>query len=162
MTFIISTLAALSGSEISVLMNKQVASILNMLLLTAIGLWFILEPFIRKSSPMGEHEMTEKKSIWYVLMNPEHADMDNSKDIDFKEATVLGIALSLNNIGGGLGAGMIGLNSLLVGFFSAVISFIALWAGNYITGIFLRGRLGNAATIVAGLVLIAIGIEQVI
>ncbi len=88
--------------------------------------------------------------------------MDNSKDIDFKEATVLGIALSLNNIGGGLGAGLIGLNSWPVGLLSAVISFLALWAGNYVTEFFMKRRLGNAATIMAGVVLIAIGIEQVL
>ncbi len=88
--------------------------------------------------------------------------MDNSKDIDFKEATVLGIALSINNIGGGLGAGLIGLNSWLVGLLSAVISFLALWAGNYVTEFFMKWKLGNAATITAGVVLIAIGIEQVL
>ena len=75
---------------------------------------------------------------------------------------MLGIALSINNIGGGMGAGMIGLNSFLVGLFSAIFSFLALWAGNYIAEFFMRWKLGNAATIVAGMALIAIGIEQIL
>ncbi len=134
-----------------------------MVLLTAIGLWIIAEPY-RKRNNTAVKEPSEpgEKSIWHVFLNPEHADMDNSMDIDFKEATVLGIALSINNIGGGLSAGLIGLNSWLVGLFSAVISFLALWAGNYITEYFVKWKLGNAATIIAGSVLIAIGIEQVL
>ena len=162
-TFGISTCAAFSGTVLANVLSKQIASILSMLILSAIGIWFIMEPLIAdKNKQANGHQHEQRKSIWHVLANPEHADMDNSKDIDFKEATLLGVALSLNNIGGGLGAGMIGLNALLVGFFSAVISFIALWAGNYITEIVLKGKLGNAATILAGLALIAIGVEQIL
>ena len=88
--------------------------------------------------------------------------MDNSKHIDFREATLLGIALSINNVGGGLSAGMIGLNSFWVGFLSAVLSFIALWAGNYIAEFFVKLNIDKKTPVVAGLLLIAIGIEQII
>jgi putative Mn2+ efflux pump MntP len=54
------------------------------------------------------------------------------------------------------------LNSFLVGFFSALFSFLALWAGNYIADFFMKWKLGNAATIIAGTVLIAIGVEQIL
>ena len=57
---------------------------------------------------------------------------------------------------------MIGLNSFFVGFFSAVISFLALWAGNYIIDFFNKWNLGKKATILAGVLLIIIGIKQVI
>ncbi len=163
-TFFISASAAFSGELMSRLFSKHFSSVISMALLTVIGLWIIVEPYIKKKNDESNKEAHEadSKSIWHVFLNPEHADMDNSKDIDFKEATVLGIALSINNIGGGLGAGLIGLNSWLVGLFSAVISFLALWAGNYVTEFFMKWKLGNAATIMAGVVLIAIGIEQVL
>ena len=96
------------------------------------------------------------------MKNTENADEDNSNDIDFKEATFLGIALSINNIGGGLSAGIIGLNPFFIGFFSAVISFVALWAGNYITDFFKKHNIGNKATIVAGIMLILLGIKQIL
>lgn len=162
-TFIISTFAAMSGTFMTGFFSKHLSSVISMVLLSAIGLWMIVDPYLRENSHLvKKKDKSRGKSIWHVFFNPEHADMDNSKHIDFKEATVLGIALSLNNIGGGLGAGMIGLNSWLVGLFSAVISFLALWAGNYVTEYFMRWKLGNAATIMAGLVLIAIGIEQIL
>jgi putative sporulation protein YtaF len=166
-TFIISGGAAYSGTTITGILSKNVTSIIAMLLLIAIGLWMIIEPFIKREkndSHHNIHESGEKKTagILQVMSNPEKADMDKSMNIDFKEATVLGIALSINNIGGGLSAGMIGINALMMGFLSAVINFIALWAGNYIAEFFMKWNLHRKAAFAAGIILIAIGIGQVI
>lgn len=161
-TFIISATAAFSGTLISGFLGRQWSSILSMLLLTGIGLWIIAEPYMKKSGAvLKEPQPGDGANILQILANPEKADMDNSKHIDFKEATMLGFALSINNIGGGLGAGMMGLNSFWVGFFSALISFLALWIGNYITDYFTRWNIGNKAAVTAGIILIAIGIEQI-
>lgn len=161
-TFIISSLAAFSGSVVSKLLNKNTASIISMILLITIGLWIIIEPYTHKYMSENGNAETENTNIYDILVNPEKADKDRSKDIDFKEATFLGIALSINNVGGGLSAGMIGLNSFFVGFFSAVISFLALFAGNYITDFFKKWNLEKRATIFSGLILILIGIKQVL
>lgn len=158
-TFVISFLAAFSGTMISGSLGKQLSSIIAMVLLTAIGSWMILEQFIRDKC--GEKPIRKNwKGICYILVKPENADMDNSKHIDFKEATFLGIALSINNVGGGLSAGMIGLNSFLVGFLSAVLSFIALWAGNHVAEFFIKRNISDKAAVAGGVLLIAIGIEQ--
>ena len=144
-------------------MSKQLSSLIAMLLLAAIGSWMILEPYLKRDNNCtGEVVQGKKKSARHVLLNPHNADMDNSKHIDFKEATLLGIALSINNVGGGVSAGIIGLNSFWVGFLSAVLSFLALWAGNYIAEFFIKWNLSQKATVVAGTILIAIGIEQII
>ncbi len=162
-TFVISFGAAFSGTIISGLITKHISSLIAMLLLTGIGLWLILEPYLKTGSEHMNGVVREnRKSACNVLLNPGHADMDNSKHIDFKEATLLGIALSINNVGGGISAGMIGLNSFWIGCLSAVISFIALWAGNYVAEFFIKRNLSSKAALVAGLLLIAIGIEQII
>lgn len=162
-TFVISFFAALSGTIISGFLSKQLSSIIAMLILSAIGSWMIVEQYVRRNNNRTEKPDQENgKSICHILLKPENADMDNSKHIDFKEATLLGIALSINNIGGGLSAGMIGLNTFLIGLLSAVLSFLALWAGNYIAEFFIKWRISEKATVVAGIVLIAIGIEQII
>ena len=57
---------------------------------------------------------------------------------------------------------MIGLNTFWVGFLSAVLSFLALWVGNYIAEFFIRWNLTKKATFVTGILLIAIGIEQIL
>lgn len=162
-TFCISGLAAQAGSQMSTVLSKRTSSIISMVLLCCIGLWIMLRDYIKKETyTESRSEDLTDKSILYVLKKPAEADMDNSKNIDYKEATLLGIALSINNIGGGLSAGMIGLNSIFVGFFSAFISFISLLAGNYITSFFEKFKLGNKANILAGIALIIIGIKQLI
>ena len=162
-TFVISSLAAFSGSLLTTYFTKRFSSILSMCILVSIGLWIIIEPLVKKDSPENSNKLcTQDISIYGVLRDPESADADNSKNIDFKEATFLGIALSINNIGGGIGAGMIGLNSIFVGFFSAIISFLALFMGNYISDFFNKFHLGKTASIISGLILIIIGINQIL
>jgi putative sporulation protein YtaF len=162
-TFIISFFAAFAGTIISGYISKELSSVIAMLLLTAIGLWMILEPYLKNNAECpGESIQKKKKSPGHVLLNPQNADMDDSKHIDFKEATLLGIALSINNVGGGVSAGMIGLNSFWVGFLSAVLSFIALWSGNYVAEFFIKWNISKKATLIAGLLLIAVGVEQII
>ena len=90
---------------ISGFVSKRFSSIIAMLLLTAIGLWMIAEPYIRKDNESpGDSGQEDGKNVFRVMMKPEYADKDHSKHIDFKEATVLGVALSINNIGGGISA----------------------------------------------------------
>ena len=161
-TFIISTLSAFFGKALTIFLNKSACSIISMTLLIAMGLWIILEPFIKKED--NDNTSIEKKenNIYGILKDPTNADADNSKDIDFKEATMLGIALSLNNIGCGLSAGMIALNPFFLGFFSALINFLALWAGGYITNYLSKWHLDKKATIFSGILLILIGIKQIL
>lgn len=159
-TFVISSVSAVSGTFISSILSKRVGDILSMLILTIIGLCIILEPLIKVSNQI-DNNIKNRNLIYNILENPESADIDNSKDIDFKEATFLAIALSINNIGGSLSAGIMGLNSYFVGAFSAVLSFVALWSGNYLTAFLNRYKIGNKAVILSGIVLIIIGIKQI-
>jgi putative sporulation protein YtaF len=160
-TFVISYFAAYSGTVISGYIGKQLSSLLTMILLSGIGSYMIYRQYLKRMC-RGEFGQDNKKGICHILLKPENADIDNSKHIDFKEATLLGIALSVNNVGGGVSAGMIGLNPFWVGLLSAMLSFFILWAGNYMAEFFIKWNLSNKATVAAGIMLIAIGIEQVI
>ena len=162
-TLIISTSFAYLGSSISLFLNERITSYISMLLLVMIGAWIILGEIKRhKKISKTNDAIKNSKNLFTLLDQPENADLDNSKDIDFKEATLLGLALSLNNIGGGLSAGMIGLNSLYVGLLSSAISFVALFAGNYLAKLFNRYNFGDKATITSGVILILIGIKQIL
>ncbi len=162
-TFVISFFAAYSGTLISGVISKQLSSLIAMLLLTAIGSWIILEPYLKKDNDcMDESVQGDKKSARHASQNSKNPDMDYSRHINFREATLLGLALSINNVGGGVSAGIIGLNSFWVGLLSAVISFLALWSGNYIAEFFIKWNISKKASVVAGILLIALGIEQII
>ncbi len=43
----------------------------------------------------------------------------------------------------------------------ALVSFIVLWAGNYVAEFFVKRNITEKAAVVGGLLLIAIGIKQV-
>ncbi|MGO9380299.1 MAG: hypothetical protein ACLPN1_03515 [Dissulfurispiraceae bacterium] len=119
----------------------ELSSLIAMLLLSAIGLWMTLEPYLKKNNDRIDETVQENdKSARHVLLNPQNDDVDDSKHIDFREDTRLAIALSTNNVVGGVDAVMIGLNSFWVGFLSAVLSFLALCAGNYVAEIFIKWR----------------------
>ncbi len=160
-TFIIAVLAALGGTKVSALFSTGISSVVSMVILLGIGLWIIKGQFAKKEEEEQPAE-TKGKGMLEVLRKPENADMDNSKVIDFKEATMLGIALSLDNVGGGFSAGMLGLNIFFMGLMSALVSFLALWSGNYVSSFLNRFGLGKKAALVSGIALILLGFKQIL
>jgi putative sporulation protein YtaF len=162
-TFVVSACAVASGTKLSGFLGKRDTSVAAMLLLTTIGSWMIFEEYVRKdATDTAKTEAKKSRSILGVFLKPANADMDDSRSIEFKEATVLGIALSINNVGGGLSAGMIGLSPFWIGLLSAILSFVALWAGNFIAEYCTRHSFSKRPALVAGLLLIAIGITQIL
>jgi len=159
-TFVISFAAAFSGAAAIGSLGTKAASVVAMGLLVATGSWMVLQT---RKQAWHEEKPPEKDAatLWTVLLKPHYADTDASKHIDLKEGAVLGIALSINNIGGGLSAGIIGVNPFLVALLSALVSFAALWAGNYMAQFFVKRRITDKAAVIGGALLIAIGIKQV-
>ena len=95
-----------------------------------------------------------------VLADPACADRNRSHDIDLREATVLAVALSLNNIGGGFSAGLVHLSAWWTALFSAVVSYLVLWFGGWAGNQLGVTRLGKHAQTIAGALLLVIGLSQ--
>jgi putative sporulation protein YtaF len=159
-TFAISSAAAFAGGVAIGPFGAKTASIIAMAILVVLGSWMIFRAN-KEEWPGEKPPEPSSRSLWTVLSKPHHADMDDSKHIDFKEATILGIALSINNIGGGLIGGVIGINPFLLGSLAAIISFLALWGGNYVADFFVKRRLANKVATLGGVLLIAIGVKQI-
>jgi len=160
-TFLISYAAASSGAAAIGYFGAQAAASIAMIFLVALGAWMILQarkPAWREKQPFGGKQ---RESLWTVLLKPQRADVDRSRHIDFKEGSVLGIALSINNIGGGVSGGIVGVDPFLVALLSALVSFVALWAGNYMAEFFVKRNITEKVGIVAGALLIALGIKQI-
>jgi putative sporulation protein YtaF len=95
-----------------------------------------------------------------ILEEPNTVDQDHSGNVDLKEATLLGAALSLNNIAGGIGGGMAGLKPELTALFATMISFIFFEIGVKFGKSYFTKCLGDRASQLAGAILIAIGIYE--
>ena len=95
-----------------------------------------------------------------LLDNPFSADQDFSRHIDRREALLLGVALSLNNVVNGVAAGIAGLDPMRVTILVCIFSVLTIWAGMG-AGIRFGARVAGRSTgVVSGLLLIFIGIYQ--
>lgn len=97
-----------------------------------------------------------------LLDAPETADADGSGTIDRKEAAVLALALSINNMGLGLGASIAGFDPWITAAAAAALSFAAIWGGclagrRWASRLF--GRLGPFA---AGAAMAALGVFEML
>ncbi|WP_442755592.1 manganese efflux pump [Methylocystis sp. JAN1] len=158
-TLLVSAAAAYFGGVVILFFGKFLASFFAMAMLVSLGLWMILHARLQSWHERIHEEKSATRRI-HILKKPHDADIDGSKHIDFAEGTVLGLALSVNNVGGGVAAGVLGVNPMLVGFLSAVVSFLALWAGNYVAAFFIRRRISDKAALAGGAALILIGLKQ--
>lgn len=93
-----------------------------------------------------------------ILKHPAAADVDRSGNISPGEAAILGIALSLDAFGAGLGAALIGLSPwitpVVIGLSSGLFIVAGLQAGAKMSGLDWARRL----VFLPGMILIAIGI----
>jgi len=156
-TFLITASAVVLGDQVAHLLAPPVARMSSAVVLCGLGLWLLL-PALSKGKKRENTQ--EKPSMLAVLVDPQQADRDHSRQIDLQEATLLGFALSVNNLGGGMSAGLVHLSVLWTAFFSALFSFLALWLGGWAGRRLAATRLGDYAQVLAGVLLIVIGLRQ--
>lgn len=156
-TFVLSAASAYIGGLLPGAIDGGVCAWVSMALFVSMGAWCVADPLLKRRK-----RKKEGRGLIRILENPEEADVNRSKDIDFREATLLGVALSINNVGGSFSAGVIGLNPWLIGVLSAAVSFGALWVGRQVSAIFKRFNLGDIVSAISGAILILIGVAQIL
>jgi putative sporulation protein YtaF len=97
-----------------------------------------------------------------ILNNPFIADADLSNHIDLREGATLGLALTLNNIANGVGAGMIGLNIMLLTLLVFIVSIVTIWVGIKIGAYYGHRIFGRLTGFAAGILLVVIGVYEII
>ncbi|SFV00119.1 manganese efflux pump [Alicyclobacillus macrosporangiidus] len=122
-----------------------------------VGLWVLTEPLHgRREMQPGEGNVVKR-----ILRDPAAADFDHSHTLNLGEAVILGVAAALNALAGGFDAGVVHIGIVWTAAAVAVTSFVLLGAAAYVGRRYIAKRLGNWATCVAGLVMIAIGMHQI-
>ena len=147
------------GNWIALFISEFTANLIGAIVLGIIGVFILCQPFLGQRNTVGSKD---GNVLIGILRDPEKADFDGSKTISFSEAIVLGIALSINNIAGGFDAGVTYLNLWLTATISGVFSFICISSFAYVGKRFLAEYLGKWATVIAGVLLILIGIDQLL
>jgi len=155
----ITAAAVYFGQWLAHWVSHAAAHIASGTVFSGLGLWMLL-PSFRRASPEPTRPGSGVPRVLRLLQEPQLADRDSSREIDLAEATLLGLALSLNNIAGGVSAGLIHLDPLAVALCSAAISCLVVELGNR-SGRWLAGSAtSDRAQVVAGLLLVAFGVFQ--
>ena len=139
-------LAMTAGRALSGL-DGHLANLLGALALAILGLFYVVKAF-------SDHKET-------LLTHPEKADADHSGRIDTKESLLLGLALSVNNVGVGFTAGAAGLAVGWTVLFTFLINLAAIPLGARLGNTCLSRFLGKYAELASGLVIFLIGMVQV-
>jgi putative sporulation protein YtaF len=87
-------------------------------------------------------------------------DYDYSGRIELKEALVLALALTLNNLSCGFAAGLMGLNIFAMIVASFVISLVFFYIGIRLGFLYIARWFGEKGDIVAAIILILVGIYE--
>ena len=170
----ISTLSISVGKFIYRLFPPFFCNIIGFLILILMGLFIIFQA-LRKSKKTASSYENSQKRIYnlfiksfgitiQIIKNPINSDLDNSKNIDGKEALYLGFALSLDSLCIGIGNAMLGMFSfifpMLVAFFQLIFLSLGLIFGNKLKSV--TNIPDNIWSIISGILLIFIGISKLI
>jgi putative sporulation protein YtaF len=158
----------LLGHGAARLLPVSAAKHLGAALIFLVGLWIGLEAWLEQLEPAHGDEPQRllrislgAPGLWLeILRDPQQADVDRSGVIDLREALLLGIALSLNNLGTGLGAGLNGYPVLMTTGLTAVGSWLTISGGAWL-GRISGGRFqARSAGYVAMLILLGLAVWE--
>lgn len=160
----ISTLGSmLIGKYLSCYLPGQTTNYIGSVILILFGIYSIIEPLKKAPkvpSEQSKHHHGYTEHYEDILKNPALADTDHSKNIEVRESFVLGIALSLNNIGLGIGASITGLNPYSTSLLSFLCSAIFIKLGRYVGDSFFSRFLSKYAESISGIIIILLGIYE--
>ncbi len=167
------------GEVISRFLPQSVANALGSGVLITIGLWGIWETireerkdrrsktYYSQSSHVLRDESQHQRpfdhgdfSYTSYIENPEKADIDKSGVIDARESIVLALSLTINNVGGGIGAGISGLSVSFVTALTFILSLLAVVVGYYLGKNFSTKLPKTLAGLLSAILIILIGIYE--
>ncbi|MFL0506799.1 sporulation membrane protein YtaF [Ureibacillus sp. 179-F W5.1 NHS] len=165
-TFIILLLAMGIGSIIELFISYEAAERVGGIILVVIGIWVLYQFFTsdstsklsKKEIKVIEFEMKRLGLMIKILKKPTEADFDRSGSISSIEALFLGLALSLDSFGAGIGAALIDLPPILFSIVVTVSSVIFVIVGINIGLIFRKMNWVKKLSILPGIALILIGL----
>ncbi len=124
LAFLFSATSIALGSLLLVFLPKSVSVWIGVVILICMGVWIIYQGLKTEQQPKPKKEKKEPKPINIfikslgitikIIRTPESCDLDRSNSIDPLEAVYLGIALSIDSFGAGIGSAVMGLNSISI------------------------------------------------
>ncbi len=138
--------AALSfGNSISAFISPVISKAIGICILLFMGIWIIIQSTIKKEKEDNKLKEISKedKTLFkiaiksfgitiQVIKNPVEGDLDHSGSIDISESLLLGLALSVDAIGVGIGSALSGFNSIFIPFAVGLFQLSSIYAGTFL------------------------------
>lgn len=107
--------------------------------------------------PLAQFNLRAFGLVVQILRDPTLADLDQSGIITWQESFLLGLALSLDSFGVGIGAAMTGLGPNLTALVAGLATLVSMLLG-WELGYHLQQRVGHKLVHLPGLILICLGL----
>lgn len=153
------------GHMISQVFSQVIATRIGGIVLIGIGVWVLYQSFQGDKKEVSQQkekvwnlEITSLGLVIQILRKPTVADFDKSGTISGMEAFMLGMALSLDSFGAGIGASLLGFSPILMAGLVAVMSTLFLFVGIKLGTILSNMQWLQKFTFLPGILLIIIGI----
>lgn len=168
LAFLFTSVSIFFGTILLHFLPPSIAKLIGIFILILMGIWIIYQGLHDKKEVKDTSKKDETifnmiiKSLGItikIIRTPEYCDMDKSSSIEPIEALYLGVALSVDSIGAGIGTAVLGLNTIAIPICVAVFQILFLHIGLTI-GKKLRIFNGesNIWVILSGSILILVGI----
>lgn len=155
------------------MLSPDIAKKVGAFILVGVGIWAIVQSFMHKHNDTPSNNNKDKHKeyrfeikslglVIHILRAPSKADMDRSGTISATEAIFLGIALSLDAFGAGIGAALIGLSPWLSSLFIALSSGVFIWLGLRIGFLFSYIHWIKKVSFLPGFILIMMGMMKLL
>lgn len=157
------------GTVLSNFLTPIIAARIGGAVLILLGVWITFQTFRSRQDEVEQIQATEEKVIVSfemklfgivinILKKPMEADFDRSGTITGKEAFLLGLALSFDAFGAGLGAAMLGFSPILLACIIGIMSSLFIKAGMSFGNKLTYQIWVHKLTFLPGVLLIIIGI----
>ncbi len=154
--------SSLLGSTLANYIPDYTGSIIGGSIVGIMGLYTLIDCILKKNKTKTHHQNRNQYigELRAVMDDPGRADRDYSGDISLKESILLGTALAINCLGTGFGAGMAGVNIVVLTVAVIVFSIATISLGAAIGRRWAAKFIGDQATIISGILLIGVGLYQ--
>lgn len=145
-SFIGTILSMLVGEIIKNHIPIEFANIFGCIILIAIGLYFIIDYFKKLNE--------RKKTV-------EDKKIKDKKKMSIGQAITISFALTINNLGLGIGASITGLNPLFTSILTFFVSLLTIFIGQKIGKTYLSKIFGKYSNLISGLLILILGVYEI-
>jgi putative sporulation protein YtaF len=154
-------LSMLLGIYISKFLPHFVANDLGAGIIIILGGYFLIQSIIKLINNKNLKELALKNTT-DMIEYAEKSDLDNSGDINIKEALLVAFALTFNNFGTGIAASITGVSIEFTVICTFILSICTIKLGENVGNHVLGNFLGKYAPLISGILLIILGMIELI